>query len=637
MLVSLLQREPDWTLLPDRTPSALRRLLRRCLEKDRRRRLRDIADASLALEEAADCGDGSGPAPSAVRVKRELDFQRITDFVGLKESPAVSPDGKMVAFVAVVGGRRQVWVRLLAGGAPLQLTQDDADHLEPRWAPDSSTLIYYTPGASPVEDGTIFEIGALGGPARPIAASLAGADISHDGRRLALLQADGDQPVLATVARDGSGFKEIARFTPAGYSSLRWSPDDRWIGLKRSDFSAGFNVALHIVAVRDGESHEVTCGSTLNGFSWLPDGSGFVYSSSRGSTLLYPPVYNLRTISCRGGDDHQLTFGDDSYGQPDVHQDGRLLASRIRTQSDIWKIPVVGSPAENARGAIPITRQTGQVQTPTLSPDGTRLAYVSDNGGHANVWVARTDGSDSRQITFETERSVSIGIPRWSPRGDQIAVVMNRDGQAGLWTVHPNGTGLRPFVRGWAPCWSPDGRWLYYWRLGEQARRIEKIPIDGGDAVLVRDEAGGIVIPELSRDGATLYFIRPVSDKVLQEGGGLGWGAMTEICRASPEGAPADVMVRIASTRIPGSPGPVVGFLALSPDGQWLATALIDGATTNLWALPAAGGELRALTDFGDRPILISRSAAWSTDSRSMYAAMAILQTDIVLIDGLLP
>ena len=71
--------------------------------------------------------------------------------------------------MALIGGRQQLWIRLLAGGTLLQLTRDDADHLFPRWAPDSNTLIYYTPAAKQLEEGTISEIGALGGWPRPVA------------------------------------------------------------------------------------------------------------------------------------------------------------------------------------------------------------------------------------------------------------------------------------------------------------------------------------------------------------------------------------------------------------------------------------------------------------------------------------
>jgi tricorn protease len=110
---------------------------------------------------------------------------RLTDFVGMEEFPALSPDGKSVAFTADAGGRRQVWVRLLAGGNPLQVTHDDADHQSPRWSPDSSSLIYFSPSQEPDGEGKVWQIPALGGTARPLVSSLGGADLSHDGKHIA--------------------------------------------------------------------------------------------------------------------------------------------------------------------------------------------------------------------------------------------------------------------------------------------------------------------------------------------------------------------------------------------------------------------------------------------------------------------
>ena len=185
------------------TPPTVTRLLRRCLEKDVRKRLRDIGDARLDLEDVQRSGSESTPLDVRTR-ERDVQFQRLTDVEGLKETPAVSPDGKMVAFVTIVDGTRQVWIRMLAGGGVLQLTRDRVDHMQPRWAPDSSTLIYYTPPPSESEDGTIWEIGALGGWPRKIITATGAGDISHDGRRIALLQAEGDQLALVVAARDGS-------------------------------------------------------------------------------------------------------------------------------------------------------------------------------------------------------------------------------------------------------------------------------------------------------------------------------------------------------------------------------------------------------------------------------------------------
>src|SRR6185295_17085296 len=117
---AILERTPDWTLLPPATPPAIRLLLRRCLERDTRRRLHDVGDARLDIEEALSSGSEPLKQPRSA-IGTAVRFSRLTDFVGHKESPAISPDGKMVAFVAMVDGRRHIWVRMLAGGAALQV------------------------------------------------------------------------------------------------------------------------------------------------------------------------------------------------------------------------------------------------------------------------------------------------------------------------------------------------------------------------------------------------------------------------------------------------------------------------------------------------------------------------------------
>ena len=89
----------------------------------------------------------------------------------------------------------------------------------------------------------------------------------------------------------------------------------------------------------------------------------------------------------------------------------------------------------------------------------------------------------------------------------------------------------------------------------------------------------------------------------------------------------------VAGSRVPVSPRMLT--MHLSPDGAWLAMPLKDGATTNLWLQPTAGGPMKQVTDF-DRAVVITRRAAWSSDSRFLYAAVAEVDADVVLLDGLL-
>jgi len=552
-------------------------------------------------------------------IVKSVQVERITDFVGVKESPAISPDGKTMAFVAPVNGRKQIWIRLLAGGAPLQLTHDDADHETPRWMPDSSSLIYFTPNPSPAEPGTIWELSALGGVARKVASAMSRGDISHDGQRIATFQLRGADLALVTISLDGSMLREIKRFPKVyGYDLPRWSPDDRWIAYVRG-WGYLFDFVIQVIHVEGGEPRDVAHGEILRGFSWLPDSFHLVYSSSSGSTILYPPIFNLRITGRTGNGDRQLTFGEVSYVEPDVVVE-RLAASRVRIQSDIWRFQVSGSPQQNTKNALRITHQSGQSQTPSVSPDGKELVYLSDNGGHGNLWVSTTDGSRTRQITFEHDPAVVIGVPIWSPAGDRIVFILTRQGRTGEWVVSSDGSNLRQVVTlGSGASWSADGKWLYY---GKE-RCVEKIPVAGGPAERVRCQHNPGVA-SLSPDGSTLYYYDSVENAV----DGVG------IWKARPENGPSELLATIPSSRLPFD-----GWLwqqVLSPDGNWLAAPLLDRGTSNLWVQPVNGGPMRQLTDFGERSVLIVRRVSWSPDGKYIYAAVADTDTDIVLLEGLL-
>ena len=156
--------------------------------------------------------------------------------------------------------------------------------------------------------------------------AVGGGDISHDGRRIVVFQRAEEELVLVTVARDGSDRTLITALVPGcGYTAPRWSPDDRAIAFQRST-NIGTRVTLDVISIGNGERRPIGHSDWMKGFCWRADGSGLIYSSSRGSTLIYPPVFNLRAVSTNGHVDRQLTFGDQSYVEPDTHHAGRLIA-----------------------------------------------------------------------------------------------------------------------------------------------------------------------------------------------------------------------------------------------------------------------------------------------------------------------
>jgi Tol biopolymer transport system component len=533
-----------------------------------------------------------------------------------------------VAFTAGVGGKRQLFVKLIAGGgAPLQITRDPVDHEYPRWSPDSSSILYFSAAASGELQGSIWEIPALGGVPRRVVNSVGGADVSPTDGRLALFRLAKEGIQLVTAPTDGSKFDVVAQFAPATYYLYpRWSPDGRWIAFQRGD-TVRFDV--FVAPAAGGEPRQLTHDNNMmSGFAWLPDSMGIVYSSSRGSTLPYLPPLGLWQVTLRDGSVRRVTSGEASYVSPDISKSGAIVVGRMKLQTDIWKFPIDGLPAENVRRGVRVTRQTGQVLTPTASPGDKEIAFLSDSGGHANLWVVNTESGALRQITHERDPNVAVGVPVWSPDGRAIAFVYSRGNQGwtfGVWLVDPDGSNLRNIANpGLGPAWSPDGRWVYYATRGGAAATdvvAKKVPVDGGPAVTVTTERLRNVI---GLDGTTLYysFERPLSDGTPE----------FEIRAATPESAPFRVLARIPASRVPIWQ---IVNPALSPDGKWLAQALTDGLTTNVWALSTTTGEWRQITDFGERTTFIARRVSWSSDGRSILAAVGEGDSDIVLLEGL--
>jgi Tol biopolymer transport system component len=239
-----------------------------------------------------------------------------------------------------------------------------------------------------------------------------------------------------------------------------------------------------------------------------------------------------------------------------------------------------------------------------------------------------TETGAIRQLTHERDPNVAMGVPVWSPDGRAIAFVSSRGNQGftfGVWLVDPDGSNLRNIANpGLGPAWSPDGRWVYYATRGGAAATeivLKKVPVDGGPAATVTTERLRNVIGVY---GNTLYysFERPLMDGTPQ----------FEIRAATPENAPFRVLARIPAARVPIWQ---IVNPALSPDGKWLAQALTDRFTTNVWALSTTTGEWRQVTDFGERTTFIARRVSWSSDGRSILAAVGEGDSDIVLLEGL--
>jgi Tol biopolymer transport system component/imidazolonepropionase-like amidohydrolase len=210
----------------------------------------------------------------------------------------------------------------------------------------------------------------------------------------------------------------------------------------------------------------------------------------------------------------------------DVSPDGRLIVFDLL--GDLYTLPITGGRATRITSGAAFDMQ------PRWSPDGSRIAFISDRDGLNNIWLINPDGSSPRQVSRESSRDVNS--PTWSPDGEYIYArkhfVETRSLGAGeVWMYHvTGGGGLQVTDRGatWQkdagePALSPDGTVLYYSKDMTPGITFEynKDPYAGIYAILRRDletgeertvtgGPGGAITPQPSPDGTKLAFIRRV-------------------------------------------------------------------------------------------------------------------------------
>ena len=255
VIAAILDREPDWSVLPDSTPPAIRKLLTRCFDKSTRTRLRDIGDARLEIEDALNRTNVTMAGPDA-RPRRGLPLAwtltvmvaaaagafaigsgafsgaapvgaptfsrvvRLTSSAAREMAPAISPDGKWVAYLSDARGTSDVWVQFIGGGQPINLTEKANIVLSSRSvvggleiSPDGSRILF-TGGPTDATSNSTYSVPApLGGvPSLFLGNGIHGVRWSPDGLRIAYVLAGGSAgDAIWTADADGSNERPLVR------------------------------------------------------------------------------------------------------------------------------------------------------------------------------------------------------------------------------------------------------------------------------------------------------------------------------------------------------------------------------------------------------------------------------------------
>ncbi len=180
-----------------------------------------------------------------------------------------------------------------------------------------------------------------------------------------------------------------------------------------------------------------------------------------------------------GTDPMRLTDSASDDTMPAWSPDGKRLAfiSNRSGNRDVWVLNADGSKAEN------LTQTPADEWTPAWSPDGTEIAFASNRDGNWEIYIAKANGSQPKRFT---KHPAADYAPAWSPDGKRLAFVSERDGNAEIYVINRDGSQLTRLteneVTDFAPAWSPDGKRIAFETYRDGNMEIYTMAADGSDA-----------------------------------------------------------------------------------------------------------------------------------------------------------
>ena len=580
VMVAVLSKEPDWTVLPARLPGSIRALIRRCLEKDRKRRLDSAAAARLEIDDAL--------SPSASTATETQPHTR-------RRSALVFSLGLAAALIAIVGAYLLGTTASRAASAPPAVTRFVIQ-------PPASTQILSTH--------------------REIA-------VSADGRQVAFIaRGAADQHIY--VRR----LAELASHQVAGTEGARdltFSPDGRWLA-----FHAGTKIRK--VSLSGGSPTVLAEAAHSHGLAWHPTEDAIYFAPTRSNAIWKvpasggSPVAVTRLDTARGershdwpliaGDGHTMLFSVNASSADFDEEEVSLLTlgtgarGTVRTGGDavgftdarellfVRDHSLMSAPYDatrhllspEAREMLAGVRRSGGSMV-GLSGSGT-LAYVPspDLKRRSLVWIAPDGTQTDANFGRRQFRAVSL-----SPDGRRVAVAAADQEGTALYVGDISGGALTPVATSQGPRptdvpWNPDGK-AFAARDSHSERLLRFSAMGAGAGELLLADGARNAPDQWTPDGRGLIFSRSE----------MATGR-TSICLLSLDTSPA-----MWSVIVDGVQHSVRGA-SLSPDGHWLAYESDESGRFEIYvqAYPSLAGRLQVSREGGAK-------ARWAKRSNQLY------------------
>ncbi|MCX6578053.1 MAG: protein kinase [Candidatus Aminicenantes bacterium] len=589
-LAAILREDPkpagqiNETLPPD-----IEQILTRCLRKDPQRRWQNMSDLKVVLQDLKEDSESGKLRASQAAVARrrrhpfvwiglgslvlaaaillyvliprtaaapEYDIQRLTFDAGITWTPAVSPDGMMFAYASDRSGdgSSDIWVQQIAGGTPLRRTTHLADDNFPSFSPDGSKIVF----RSERDGGGIYEIGTLGGQERWVAGRGHYPRYSPDGAWISCIDIPASlettlTKMLLVPAQGGSPIPFQPEFCVVGLSAGSapvWSPDGKYLIFngRRTDDPASLD--WWVAPVAGGPAVRTDAHRSLSlppiwqcPYSWAGSYIYFATGSTVEGVNLFRATVDKNSWKVSGPAE-RITSGAGMQFQTSVLRDGRFLYVNLNWIANIWTLegrPDVGLISGKP---VPVAQDLMAKFEPSLSRDGSKLAYYAFGGFQTRRFEMRLkDLATGGERIFPLRARQFGQTPRISPDGNVLSYRDLVEDKFRTFIVTGQATAGRDV------CDSCVILGFYsdpnFALIREKDERLLRYNIATGEKTpLLESGAGRIMDPALSPDGGWIAFV-------------LG----------KPDGRAAMYITPLA-----GSPPPEKDWILLFEDDQFLGS-----------------------------------------------------------------
>jgi Tol biopolymer transport system component/tRNA A-37 threonylcarbamoyl transferase component Bud32 len=614
-MYSIIQEQPSpASEVRSGIPPRLERLILRCLEKDRVKRIQSADELVVELRTIQKESPGTF---ETVTAQRQVTFKQLTFADSVEEYPSLSPDGSCLLFSREIQGYKKLFIKNLSDTSEFQVTKDATDDIQPTWTSDGRKILFvrsHKPNGK-LEPGDIFSYYEGGdvwihdldtGQDSKILIRAFNPSCSPDGKWIAVDASWAGPRRIWTVDNRGRNPRQITSDLSEAVVHInpKWSPDGTKIVFQNVE-RVKFNI--RIVDVNSGKMEWVTDDMIQNVYpTWSPSGDRIFLSSFRTGGL------NIWSMSASGRGNassvHQFTMGSGQDIQVALSQNGKqLVYANVRLNADLWRVPVSPMTAIPTGPPEPLIVSTREESRGAWSPDGSMIAFNSDRSGDMSIWILTLANGVIQQVTHGAGGDFQ---PTWSPDGKSLVFFSARSGKPEIWMVNRVNGELNQLTKDATlninPFFSPDGLFIAY--HSDAAGRLEPWVMrnDGTEQRKLADMEVMGHFMRWSDDGKSVIFRSPNPSKPGLWSASIDNREPTFLC-VPKGGAHISLSVdrrlildvvdhkEIWITPLDGAePKPVfkfddpqvrIDYPVWSPDGKWILFDRVKPQGGNIWLM----------------------------------------------------